>query len=295
MSPGVFSDLHMLSLMYAGEMCYWAWHITSGKSPLCPSSSPTPTHPQARDPGTKSTGMGKRTKNGTFKESSKDSHATGRGAGQQLGGCGAGVEEDRTGCADGGSPEEENDLVGHCGNIPSDQEKVEEEVLRGMENLRCEVAPPPQDVVGDVGVENSEAASSDSGTWASVSEVSSKTEPANEKGSPGASGVSVATPADSDGCMSSLPCGAVVMPTDHHDNKESSEAATADLFNVMLHTKGPSRVASWRAEFNAVRMGTEMLSKYINVARGPLKQHGWSYSKAVDLIIKLKKCSGQKN
>ena len=24
---GIFSDIHMLALMYAGEMCYWAWEL----------------------------------------------------------------------------------------------------------------------------------------------------------------------------------------------------------------------------------------------------------------------------
>lgn len=25
---GIFSDIHMLALMYGGELCYWAWEIT---------------------------------------------------------------------------------------------------------------------------------------------------------------------------------------------------------------------------------------------------------------------------
>ena len=29
MFVGIFSDVHMLALMYAGEMCYWAWKISS--------------------------------------------------------------------------------------------------------------------------------------------------------------------------------------------------------------------------------------------------------------------------
>ena len=27
---GIFSDVHMLALMYAGELCYWAWEVSSG-------------------------------------------------------------------------------------------------------------------------------------------------------------------------------------------------------------------------------------------------------------------------
>jgi len=127
---------------------------------------------------------------------------------------------------------------------------------------------------------------SNSETRSSTSEVS-KTEPVAEK----------VSPADAGDHTSSLPHDDVVtMPTDRHSNgRDSTEAATADLFEVMLHTRGPLRVASWRAEFDAVQLGTEMLSKYINVARGPLKKHGWNYSKAVDLVVKLKKCSRKKS
>ena len=27
---GIFSDVHMLALMYAGELCYWAWEVRCG-------------------------------------------------------------------------------------------------------------------------------------------------------------------------------------------------------------------------------------------------------------------------
>ena len=41
---GVFSDTHLLALMYAGEMCYWHWQIQKdGKTDL------SANHNRARD------------------------------------------------------------------------------------------------------------------------------------------------------------------------------------------------------------------------------------------------------
>ena len=67
------------------------------------------------------------------------------------------------------------------------------------------------------------------------------------------------------------------------------------LYHVMLHTQGLSLVDAWKSDFNSLRHGVEMLSKYISVARGPLKDHGWNYSKAVELMVKLRKATMQRD
>ncbi len=67
------------------------------------------------------------------------------------------------------------------------------------------------------------------------------------------------------------------------------ETSGLDLYHVMRCTRGEEYVLRWKCEFNAIQSGLEMLSKYINAARGPLKHQGWNYSKAVELVVKLRK------
>lgn len=62
-----------------------------------------------------------------------------------------------------------------------------------------------------------------------------------------------------------------------------------DLYHVIHHTCGRGAESRWKAEFNPMKQGTELLSKYIDTARGPLKGLGWDYSRAVGLMVKFKK------
>ena len=62
-----------------------------------------------------------------------------------------------------------------------------------------------------------------------------------------------------------------------------------NLYHVMYHTCGEGAEPHWKAEFDPLQQGLEMLGKYIETARGPLKGLGWDYSRAVDLVVKLKR------
>lgn len=64
-----------------------------------------------------------------------------------------------------------------------------------------------------------------------------------------------------------------------------------DLYHLMQHTCGEGSMSRWLADFDPHKCGLEMLSKYIDAARGPLKGHGWEYSRAVKLMVELKKAA----
>ena len=64
-----------------------------------------------------------------------------------------------------------------------------------------------------------------------------------------------------------------------------------DLYHVMRHTKGEEAVIHWQLDYEPLKDGVEMLSKYIAAARGPLKAHDWDYSRAVEIMVKLKKAA----
>lgn len=63
----------------------------------------------------------------------------------------------------------------------------------------------------------------------------------------------------------------------------------SDLYQLIQRASGEGVMSRWVADFEPHKCGQEMLSKYIDAARGPLKGHGWEYSRAVKLMVKLKK------
>ncbi len=67
--------------------------------------------------------------------------------------------------------------------------------------------------------------------------------------------------------------------------------AALDLYHVMWHTCGEEGVSRWLSDFDPHKCGLEMLSKYIDAARGPLKGQGWEYSRAVKLMVQLKRAA----
>ena len=69
----------------------------------------------------------------------------------------------------------------------------------------------------------------------------------------------------------------------------ASLGADAALYTMMDHLKGRPFSERWRSEFIAVQHGQDLLSKYVECARGPLKAQGWSYDRAVQLLVKLKR------
>ena len=60
-------------------------------------------------------------------------------------------------------------------------------------------------------------------------------------------------------------------------------------FGLMGAMRGLDFVREWREGFSPARLGVEYLSKYIDAARGPLKLQQWSYDRAIQLLVRLKK------
>ena len=61
------------------------------------------------------------------------------------------------------------------------------------------------------------------------------------------------------------------------------------LFCVMEQGCGREVVSEWNSKFDPLKRGQELLSKFIEVARGPLKPQGWKYDRAVQLLVTMKK------
>lgn len=66
--------------------------------------------------------------------------------------------------------------------------------------------------------------------------------------------------------------------------------SSLDFYHVMRHTCVGAE-SRWKEEFDPYKHGLEMLAKYIETARGPLKGMGWEYSRAVDIVVKLRKAA----
>ena len=63
------------------------------------------------------------------------------------------------------------------------------------------------------------------------------------------------------------------------------------LYSLVLNTKGVDFIKTWMFNFDPLKEGIETLAKYVEIARGPLKDHGWSYDRAVRLLVELKRTS----
>ncbi len=66
-------------------------------------------------------------------------------------------------------------------------------------------------------------------------------------------------------------------------------APERQLYSVMEHCQGAEAVSNWKSRFNPLKRGQELLSKFVEVARGPLKAQGWNYARAVQLLVTMKK------
>ena len=66
-------------------------------------------------------------------------------------------------------------------------------------------------------------------------------------------------------------------------------ASERQLYSVMQHCQGAEAVENWKSRFNPLKRGQELLSKFVEVARGPLRAQGWNYARAVQLLVAMKK------
>ena len=195
---GVFSDIHMLALMYAGELCYWCWSLgaaiskkqTSGDSLNKELPKPGPT--ANADSAAACSSRSLSTKEGG-KQTSKDSSDIA-----------CSVDRPSTNCAD-----------------------TSASVEQSLKNISLETGEH---------------------------------------------------------------CEAVVTNTCSHCSGEAS-TSRRQLFSVMEHCCGGGVVEDWNGKFDPLKRGQELLSKYIEVARGPLKAQEWKYERAVQLLVAMKKAA----
>ena len=80
---------------------------------------------------------------------------------------------------------------------------------------------------------------------------------------------------------------------EHSSTEEtSSDGRMLPEFSSLLRQlMGADFVHKQWCEFSPVTTGQELLGKYIEIARGPLKHQNWSYTRAVQLAVQLRKAS----
>ena len=72
---------------------------------------------------------------------------------------------------------------------------------------------------------------------------------------------------------------------------DATEPEVSYLAAVVTCLCGEAYFVNWEKLFNAFQFGQDCLAKYTEVARGPLKEHGWKYDNAVKMIVEMKKLS----
>ena len=354
---GVFSDIHMLSLMYSGEMCYWAWTLAmGGGSPAAttPTTSQLPPPQQliagknvqdipadsARREHTKvSSGKQRRKKKRSSKMpavSSTDANPSSTGEGKKVES--AGME--RTGenvSSGGGKATKVSDEDSPCkvctASKGSARLKVKGELtaaadstdnkspksdhvafdsardLSSVHSETVEPSTPPPPIVRTSSPSSSTSYSPTSDVFNSLSGLSLSSPPLDSAPSPSPSLTSSSPSASSptarkqqqkdsspthqkgppdctsDSCVSKNP---------FHDTENIPDAIkskTFDLYPVMQHMRGEGEVTHWLHHYEPHKRGLEMLDKYLSMARGPLKHANWDYSRAVQLLIHLKRAA----
>lgn len=176
-TPGIWSDIHMLALMYAGELCYWIWETTQTHTQtLSPTHTDIQTHTQSQS------------------------------------------QIPTTTCT---------------------QTHTQKQLLTVSENVtRCKQTE-------DKGERYDDAVASERLQTTASSNSESRDEP----------------------CI----------------------AEATSFYSLMEHLQGKEFVQKWVLEFSTIQYGQDFLTKYVDAARGPLASQGWSYDRAVQLLVKLKK------
>ena len=225
----------MLALMYAGELCYWAWSIgaTSKKQDtevLGPTSSnsKTKTVNITSSATVKSSPLPKEEYNKTVEsaENSKDTTAEpSLGAVQPPTGIttSSGTELSKT---DNKAPSDDTNTERSCSTCNVDPSTFDSDSRTRLEKT-----------VQDLSIQDTELVAS--------------------------------------GCSNCT--GGIVVPPERQ------------LYSVMEHCQGAEAVENWKRRFNPLKRGQELLSKFVEVARGPLKAQGWNYARAVQLLVAMKK------
>ena len=226
---GVFSDVHMLALMYAGELCYWCWSVDAADT-------------KTRDPD-------------SSVDSTSDSKTISSTASSVVASSSCPPRE-------GEKSKTSEELEGGNSSTPSSLAAVEPPRNSTSDGTETVTTPTPNKT-------NTEKLLPVSSTDHSVSSSRVGFEQA----------------------MQSVSLKASEHSELHHVSACSchGEDTVRQLFCVMENCQGRVAVENWRSKFNPLKRGQELLSKFVEVARGPLKTQGWKYGRAVQLLVTMKK------
>ena len=243
---GIFSDVHMLAMMYAGELCYWAWSIGTATSKK----------QNAKELGATSSDFNSKTVTIT------SSAATTRS-----------------------SPP--------SSTIPREQTtKTAEsaECIKGtVEPSLGVVQLPTPEVTTSSDTELSKTGNKDDANAERSCSAHSNADPSISDSSSNRTSLEKTvqdlsiqedTELPASGCSNSI-AGDIVAA--------AHTALERQLYSVMEHSQGAEAMMNWKSRFNPLKRGQELLSKFVEVARGPLKAQGWNYARAVQLLVAMKK------
>lgn len=74
-----------------------------------------------------------------------------------------------------------------------------------------------------------------------------------------------------------------------HASPVSASPYSLQAYSLMDTACGEEHSKKWMASFDAPALCDRYLTRYIGVARGPLKSLGWSYERAVKLLVGLRR------
>ena len=216
----MFSDVHMLAVMYAGELCYWCWSVGATSNKLTLDSLKLDTKSHHKDTTVSASTVGSlnllaTSMDGESEKLMSESPAPSSTAVEPL------VSSDVGGGTEILSNTKALDPVPNRCNV-MDPSKLSSHSCTGQEQAMQDVSKLPK----------------------------------------------------SDSC---LHCGG------------HTRTVLSQLFCVMEHCVGAKSVENWKRRFDPLQRGQELLSKFVEVARGPLKAQGWNYSRAVELLVTMKK------
>ena len=226
----MFSDVHMLALMYAGELCYWCWSVEGNQ--LTSHSPRTDKAVRANETTTVASTM-------TVVPSVSP------------------------------ASDEEGGTETLCGKATAPSRGAVEPPISSasMDNIVVTTGEPtnvktPDPISNIYNVMNpSKEPHSCTGLEQAMQTVS----------------IGDTEPTKSDDCPT---CGSW---------NTGKGSVLSQLFCVMEHCVGSEAVENWRRKFNPLEKGQELLSEFVEVARGPLKAQGWNYARAVQLLVTMRK------
>ena len=75
------------------------------------------------------------------------------------------------------------------------------------------------------------------------------------------------------------------------DDSHPTEPTPALFASLLVLLKGRDYVHQYWGSFSPSRIGQSLLTRYIKMAQGPLKNQNWNYARAVQLVVQLKRAA----